>query len=39
MEPLSAGEETGKVLGGNAPPALGSVSVETIQEMGEILMC
>ena len=37
-EPLSAGVRPGRVPRGNAPPALGSVSMETIQEMNEILI-
>ena len=37
-EPLSAGVNQGEVPGGNATPPFGPVSVEAIQEMGEILI-
>ena len=37
-EPLSAGAVPGKGSRRDAPPTLESVSVETIQEMGEILI-
>ena len=38
MEPLSTVEHQREVPGGDAPPALGSVSMETIQETSEILI-
>ena len=31
-------KDQGKAPGGKAPPALGYVSMETIQELGEILI-
>ena len=31
-------QDQGQVPGGHTPPALGPVSMETIQEMGEILI-
>ena len=37
-EPLSAGVRPGTGPGGYTPPALGPVSMKTIQEMGEILI-
>ena len=36
--PLSAGVNQGQVPIGDSPPALGSVSMETIQETGDILI-
>ena len=32
-------QDQGQVPGGYTPPALGPVSMETIQETGEILIC